>query len=93
MTTKRSVLSIFAVERNGVEFHESGPSGLLIEVFCNRGALFGAPRHVVFGCARTEALSCAVDDHAAIGSETVTGDELRITAGKEQDGRRDVVFR
>ena len=55
--------------------------------------MFGAPRHVVSGCARTEALSCAVDDHATIGSETVTGDELRITAGKEQDGRRDVVFR
>ncbi|CUX53443.1 hypothetical protein AGR8A_pAt20145 [Agrobacterium fabrum str. J-07] len=55
VTTKRQVLSILTVERNGVEFHESGPSGLLIEVFCGRGALFGAPRHVVFGCARTEA--------------------------------------
>lgn len=93
MTTKRSVLSIFAVERNGVEIHESGPSGLLIEAFCNRGALVGAPRHVVLAVQEPRHLSCAVDDHAAIGSETVTGDELRITAGKEQDGRRDVVFR
>lgn len=37
-------------------------------------------------------LAPAINDHAAVRRQTVSGDELRIFAGKEQDDRSYVLF-